>query len=111
LATFAGRFRLEECKNDLTKKIYITTMKTKLVLSQFPFLFGVPTIQLTIYSGGFAAPKRLPSSIATPTIRPQPSILRELRLVCEKTDRLEEFCHLVLGLCGILAIGFALFLG
>ena len=68
------------------------------------------TIQLTIYSGAFAAHKRLPSSIATPTIRPHAAMLPGLRLVCEKTDRLEEFCHLVFGLCGILAIGFALFL-
>src|SRR5438445_10050939 len=26
-----------------------------------------------------------------------------------KMDRTEQFCHLVLGLCGILALGFALF--
>jgi hypothetical protein len=62
-------------------------MQTKLVFSKFPFLFGVPSIQLTIYSGAFTAPKRLPSSIATRTIRPQPATLRELRLVCEKTQR------------------------
>jgi hypothetical protein len=67
------------------------------------------TIQLTIYSGAFAA-----TSACLPQLQPHDSahaaMLPGLRLVCEKADRLEEFCHLVFGLCGILAIGFALFL-